>query len=196
MIICKATEYKLPSQLLIPKFSCLEIAIIYAWFSLTCNHAPSPPPPQAYPWGCPIFFFLGGLFLIPELLIYLKYIFYGYLFLIRTKAKWDVFTTFFTTFARVYWEKDDGCHYLVKTWTIHLKMKTKKKNSLKKRLLRRTLHKNTESLFIYMHQKPCICFHISCLFILKLDWRNSSVLLLQKNKIHLSMHHRHIRFKF
>ena len=151
-------------------------------------HNHPPPPPYGHT--------LGGLFLIPELLIYLKNLFYGYLILIRTKAKWDVFTTFFTTFSRVYWEKDDGCNYLVKTWTIHLKMKTKKKNSLKKCLLRRTLHKNTESLFIYMHQKPCICFHISCLCILKLDWRNISILLLQKNKIHSSMHHRHIRFKF
>ena len=115
---------------------------------------PPRPPVRAYPSRFPIFFFLGGLFLIPELLIYLKYVFYGYLFLIHTKAKWDVFTTFFTTFSRVYWEKDDGCHYLVKTWTIHLKMKTKKKNSLKKHLLRRTLHKNTESLdwiFVYLY---------------------------------------------
>ena len=115
---------------------------------------PPPPPVRACPSGFPIFFFLGGLFLIPELLIYLKYVFYGYLFLIHTKAKWDVFTTFFTTFSRVYWEKDDGCHYLVKTWTIHLKMKTKKKTSLKKCLLCRTLHKNTESsdwIFVYLY---------------------------------------------
>ena len=115
---------------------------------------PPPPPHTGIPVGISNFFFLGGLFLIPELLIYLKYVFYGYLFLIHTKAKWDIFTTFFTTFSRVYWEKDDGCHYLVKTWTIHLKMKTKKKNSLKKRLLRRTLHKNTESLdwiFVYLY---------------------------------------------
>ena len=111
---------------------------------------PPPPPHTGIPLGISNFFFPGGLFLIPELLIYLKYVFYGYLFLIHTKAKWDVFTTFFTTFSRVYWEKDDGCHYLVKTWT----MKTKKKNSLKKRLLRRTLHKNTESLdwiFVYLY---------------------------------------------
>ena len=120
-------------------------------------------PPQPHPPRSPyrhtlrdfqFFSFLEVCSSSPSSLFTSNTFFYGYLFLIHTKAKWDVFTTFFTTFFRVYWEKDDGCHYLVKTWTIHLKMKTKKKNSLKKRLLRRTLHKNTESLdwiFVYLY---------------------------------------------
>ena len=56
------------------------------------------------------------------------------------------------TFFWVYWEKDNGCHNVVKTWTINLKLKTKKKNSLKNASLiehfMRTLDWISVSLFI------------------------------------------------
>ena len=57
----------------------------------------------------------------------------------------------FLTFSWVYWKKVNGWHNVVKTWTINLKTKTKKKNNCLMRLLDRSLHENT---------RPNLCFSI------------------------------------
>ena len=44
----------------------------------------------------------------------------------------DTFSQLLWMFSWVYRKKDNGCHNLVKTWTINLKMNTKKKNSVKR----------------------------------------------------------------
>ena len=78
--------------------------ISYAWFNLTCNHAP-----RAYPRG----FVISQSFLEvhspppehaeidhspPRAADRPHMRFFGYIFLIRTKAKRDVFTTFINVF--------------------------------------------------------------------------------------------------
>ena len=79
-----------------------------AWFNFTWNHAPSLPP-QAHPLGFAIFFFCWRSipyhwahrkrqFPTPELLIDNHIYVFCYIFLIRTKAKWHVFTTFMNVF--------------------------------------------------------------------------------------------------
>ena len=87
----------------------------------------------------------------------------------------ETFSQLLETFSRGYWEKDDGCHNVVKTWRIHLKMKTKNKNSLKKRLLCRTLHKDTESLdwiFVYLYASKTLylfSYNLSLYIKVRLD---------------------------
>ena len=44
----------------------------------------------------------------------------------------DTFSLLLWTFSWFYWQYGNGCHNVVKTWTINLKTKTKKKNSLKR----------------------------------------------------------------
>ena len=135
---------------------------------------PWSPPSRAYPWGFAIFFFLVGLFLTPELLIYLKCFFMSSSFWSVQKQN-ETFSQLLETFSRGYWEKDDGCHNVVKTWRIHLKMKTKNKNSLKKRLLCRTLHKDTESLdwiFVYLYASKTLylfSYNLSLYIKVRLD---------------------------
>ena len=104
----------------------------YAWFNCTCNHAP--------PRGVAIFFFIGGLFPTPghterddsppPSSWSTSYTFFATSFLSLQKQN-DTFSDFLWTFSWVYWEKDNGCHNVVKTWTINSKTKSKKKNSLK-----------------------------------------------------------------
>ena len=56
-----------------------------------------------------------------------------------------------------------------------------KEKLFKKRLLDRTLQKNTGLNFcLSLYQKPCIRFHVNFLIIKKLGLRNISVLLFQK----------------
>ena len=113
-----------------------------AWFNFTWNHAPSLPP-QAHPLGFAIFFcFVGGLFPTaghterdnsppPSSWSTTTYMFFATSFWSVQKQN-DTFSRLLWMFSWVFQEKDNGCHNLVKTWTINLKMKTKKKNSVKR----------------------------------------------------------------
>ena len=77
---------------------------IFSWFSYTCNHAP----PPTHPHGFLIFFFLRGLFPTlghaerdnspPPSSWLTSYLFFCYIFLIRSKAKRHIFTTFINVF--------------------------------------------------------------------------------------------------
>ena len=129
----------------------------------------SPPPPDAHPLGLAIFSLLQvyspplGMqketIPLSELLFDLIYIF-CYIFLIHTKAKQHVFTTFMSIFLS----------FLVKDMDVIMKMKTKKKNSLKSdSLIEHFIEHWTESLFLSKYQKPCICFHIKTYHYLKLS---------------------------
>ena len=144
----------------------------YAWFNCTCNHAPLGEwqfvsllevysPPQStqketipHPWA-------------PDR----PHTFFATSFLSLQKQN-DTFSHFLWTFSWVYWEKDNGCHNVVKTWTINSKRKSKKKISLKSASL----------IEHYIYQKPCIRFHTKTYHYLKLSWRNISVLSNQKIK--------------
>ena len=112
-----------------------------AWFNFTWNHAP-PLPPQVHPLGFAIFFFIGGLFPTtghaekdnsppPSSWSTTTYMFFASSFWSVQKQN-DTFSQLLWMFSWVYRKKDNGCHNLVKTWTINLKMKTKKKNSVKR----------------------------------------------------------------
>ena len=96
-----------------------------AWFNyFTCNHAP--PPPHTHTLGICNFFFFRGLFPTP-----------GYTGRDNSprpstwSTSYTIFSTSFSsvqkqnnTFSQllwtfsywVYWEKDNGCHNVVKTW--------------------------------------------------------------------------------
>ena len=92
------------------------------------------------PWGFAIFFFIVGLFSTPghterddspSLSSWsTSYTFFATSFSSSQKQN-DTFSQLLWTFSWVYWEKDNGCHNVVKTWTINSKKKSKKKNSLK-----------------------------------------------------------------
>ena len=60
-----------------------------------------------------------------------------YIFLSVQKQS-DTFSQLLWLFSWVYWEKDNGCHNVVKTWTINLKNEGEK--PFKKRFLDRTLN--------------------------------------------------------
>ena len=101
---------------------------------------PPPPPPRHTPWDLQ-FFLSWRSIRHPELLIDLIYIF-CYIFLIHIKAKRHVFTTFMSVFLS----------FLEKDIDVIMKMKTKKKNSLKSASLiehfMRTLDRISVSLYI------------------------------------------------
>ena len=141
-------------------------------FFLSCRSIP-------HPWACRKRQF--------PTLIDLIYIF-RYIFLIHTKAKRHVFTTFMSVFPE-FFREGYGCYN---------ENENKEETLFKRCLLDRTLHENTgpNLCFSLKYQKPCICFHIKTYHYLKLSWRNISVRPFQKKKIHSSMHHMHIRFKF
>ena len=96
------------------------------------------------------------------------------------QSKTRRFHNFYKTLSTLFWERDNRCHNEVNKWTIHLKMKTKKKNSLKSASLIehfiRTLDRISISLYI---PKLWIRFHKFFNHYLKQGWRNMSVLLLE-----------------
>ena len=118
----------------------------------------------------------------PKLLIDLIYIFCY----IRWSAQKeiDMLSQLLWTFSWVYWEKDNGCHNVVKTWSINLKTKTKKKNCLNKSasLMEHFMRTLDRSVFLSTYQKPWIRFHMKTYQYLKLSWINISVLPFQKIK--------------
>ena len=112
------------------------------------------------------------------------------------KSKTKPFHNFYKLFPEFIERRIIDVINVVKTWTLNLKTKTKKKNYKKKRLVDRILHKNTGlNLCLSLYQKPCIRFHISFL-IIKARLKKYSCPSFPKNKIHSSTHHTHIRFKF
>ena len=131
--------------------------ISYAWFNLTCNHAP-----RAYPRGFVIFQSFLEVHSPPPEHAEIDHSppraadrphirFLGTSFWSVQKQN-ETFSQLSRTFSKVYWEKDNGCHNVVKTWTIKLKTKTKKENSLKSASLTeqfiRTLDWISVSLYI------------------------------------------------
>ena len=92
--------------------------------------------------------------------------------------KWNkMFSQLLSMFPRVYWEKDKGCHYVVKTWTINLKMEKEEKKSLKKCFLDRTLHKLTLdqiSVSLYISKALYLFSRKFSYRYLKGGWRNIS----------------------
>ena len=117
---------------------------------------------------------------------------FGYFFF-SVKKQNDTFSLLLWTFSWVYWEKDNGCHNVVKTWSINLKTKKKKKLFKQKRFLDRTLHENTG---------PNLCFslHIkSLVWLYSFSYKNLSIFKAKlnkyfcpsfpENKIHSSTHH-------
>ena len=105
----------------------------------------TPPPSPGTPPRICKFFFIGGLFPTtghaekdnsPPLSSWstTTYMFFATSFWSVQKQN-DTFSQLLWMFSWVYREKNNGCHNLVKTWTINLKMKTKKKNSLKRAFL-------------------------------------------------------------
>ena len=140
--------------------------ISYAWFNLTGNNAP-----RAYPPGDLQFLvFLGGLFPTPwarrkrpyptpELQIDLIYVFLGTSFWFVKKQN-ETFSQLSRTFSKVYWEKDNGCHNVVKTWTINLKTKTKKKILLKSASLTEQFIRTLDRISVY----PYISKALSALY--------------------------------
>ena len=98
--------------------------------------------PRHTPWDLQYFFFVGGLFPTtghterdnsppPSSWSTTTYMFFATSFWSVQKQS-DTFSQLLWMFSWVYRKKDNGCHNLVKTWTINLKMKTKKKNSVKR----------------------------------------------------------------
>ena len=104
----------------------------------------------------------------------------------------------FLTFSWVYWEKDNGCHNVVKTWTLNLKTKTKKKNnSLQCACLiehfTRTLDRISVSLSYI--SKALYLFSYKNLSLFEAKLKKYFCPSFPENKIHSSAHHTHIRFK-
>ena len=106
-----------------------------------CTLPPSLPP-QAHPLGFAIFFFCWRSipyhwahrkrqFPTPSSWSTTTYMFFATSFWSVQKQN-DTFSQLLWMFSWVYRKKDNGCHNLVKIWTINLKMKTKKKNSVKR----------------------------------------------------------------
>ena len=143
--------------------------------------------PRHTPWDLQYFFFVGGLFPTtghterdnsppPSSWSTTTYMFFATSFWSVQKQN-DTFSPFLWMFSWVYREKDNGCHNLVKTWTINLKMKTKKKNSVK-----RTLHRKTGPNLSFSLCIKSLVFIFIFKNYLKLSWRNFSVLAFQKIK--------------
>ena len=162
-------------------------------------------PPGHTPGDLQFFFFLGGLFPIPGHVERdnspspsswsTSYTFFATSFW-SVQRQNDTFSQLLWTFPWVFWDKDNGCHNVAKTWSINLKTKTKKNNFLKSASLiehfMRTLDRISVSFYIY--QKPCVRDGDSSLFKAKL--KKYFCPSLPENKIHSSTHHTPIRFKF
>ena len=151
----------------------------------TMHPAPFPGTP---PGNCKFFFAGRSIphcwaerqFPIPELLIDHVYVFCC-IFLIHTKQN-DMFSQLLWTFSWVYREKDNGCHNVVKTWTINLIMKMKKKKLFKKHLLDRTLHETLDwiSVSLYISKALYSFLYKNSSLFKAISWRNISVLAFQK----------------
>ena len=101
----------------------------------------------------------------PELLIdlirFLLHLFYP------CKSKTTRFHIFLWTFSWVYWEKDNGCHNVVKTWTINSKTKSKKKNSLKSAFLIEHFMRTLDRISSFsIHTKSLVFVFIQKLIII------------------------------
>ena len=76
------------------------------------------------------------------------------------KKQNETFSQLSRTFSKVYWEKDNGCHNVVKTWTINLKTKTKKKILLKSASLTEQFIRTLDRISVY----PYISKALSALY--------------------------------
>ena len=117
---------------------------------------------------------------------------------LSVKKQNDTFSLLLWTFSWVYWEKDNGCHNVVKTWSINLKTKKKKKNSLNKSAsliehFMRTLDRISVSLYI---SKALNSFSYKNLSIFKAKLNKYFCPSFPENKIHSSTHHMHICSNF
>ena len=119
-------------------------------------------------------------------------------FFVSVQKQNDTFSLLLWTFSWVYWEKDNGCHNVVKTWSINLKTKKKKKNSLNKSApliehFMRTLDRISVSLYI---SKALNSFSYKNLSIFKAKLNKYFCPSFPENKIHSSTHHMHICSNF
>ena len=153
----------------------------------TMHPTPSPGTP---PGICNIFF-IGGLFPTaghaerdnfppPSSWSTTTYTFFATSFWSVQKQN-DRFLQLLWMFCWVYREKDNGCHNLVKTWTINLKMKTKKKNSLKRASLIEHFIGRLDQISLSLYVSKAL-YSFSYKNYLKLSWRNFSNLAFQKIK--------------
>ena len=115
-------------------------------------------------------------------------------FFVSVQKQNDTFSLLLWTFSWVYWEKDNGCHNVVKTWSINLKTKTKKKNSLNKSAsliehFMRTLDRISVSLYII--SKALYSFSYKTWSIFKAKLNKYFCPSFPENKIHSSTHHMH-----
>ena len=120
-------------------------------------------------------------------------------FFVSVQKQSGTFSLLLWTFSWVCWEKDNGCHNVVKTWSINLKTKTKKKLFKQKRFLDRTLHENTVldriSVSLYI-SKALNSFSYENLSIFKAKLNKYFCPSLPENKIRSSTHHMHICSNF
>ena len=152
----------------------------------------TPLPFQVDPLGFAIFFFMGGLFPttgyaerdnspLPSswstTTYFLLHLFDSY------KRKMTCFNNFYECFPE-----------LIESFFPE-KMKTKKKNSLKRASLTEHFIGRLDQISLSLYVSKAL-YSFSYKNYLKLSWRNFSVLAFQKNKIHSSTHHAHIHFKF
>ena len=166
-----------------------------AWFNFTWNHAP-PSLPRYTPWDLQYFFLLEVysplLGTQKETILHSRapdrrpdvhFLLHLFDLYKRKMTRFHNFYECFPEFIESFFPEfiDNGCHNLVKTWTINLKMKTKKKNSLKRASLTEHFIRRLDQISLSLYvSKACIHFHIKN--YLKLSWRNSSVLAFQKTK--------------
>ena len=143
-------------------------------------------PPLGIPVGIFVFFFPGGLFPTPELLINLKYVFLGTSFW-SVKNKMRHFHNFYKRFPEFIERRINDCH-VVKTWTINLKTEVPP-------WWNTSWEHWTESLFIFTLKALNLLIHISVL-IIKATLKKYFCPSFPKNKILPSTHHMLNRFKF
>ena len=150
---------------------------------LETMHPPSLP--RHTPWDLQFFFFVGGLFPTtghterdnspsPSSWSTTTYMFFATSFWSVQKQN-DTFSQLLWMFSWVYRKKDNGCHNLVKTWTINLKMKTKKKNSLGRASSIEHFIGRLDQISLSLYVSKAL-YSFSYKIYLKLSWRNFSVL--------------------
>ena len=170
--------------------------MFYALFNFSCNHAP---PPRADPRGFAFFFSFLEVYSPPpgtykETIPHPRAPDRPHIcFLLHLQRQNDTFSQLLWMFSWVYWEKDNRCHNVAKTWTINLKTKTKKKNSLRKAPPWYNFIRTLDRIFVSPHISKAFSFKLS---LFKAKLKKYFCPSFPETKIHSRTHHTHIRFKF